>query len=150
MSTTTDASPATQADGNWRALRERLIKDVADYREARDIHARSQDGAGRERASGKVAAVSRVLDLMDEFERASQPGRRVAESETRRRTPDRPPAKSWRVYGARGLSTDYRSQRSAYEAVKTLTGMKVPVRVWHWENDSWRLYEKFNAEGEAI
>jgi hypothetical protein len=72
------------ADGNWRALRERLIRDVADYREARDIHARSQDGAGRERASGKVAAASRVLDLMDEFERASLPGRRVAESESAR------------------------------------------------------------------
>lgn len=66
----------------WRQLRERLIKDVADYREAGKNYARSSDIEGVCRANAKAAAVAKVLDYMDEFERASLPGRRVAESES--------------------------------------------------------------------
>ena len=54
----------------------------------------------------------------------------------------RPPAKKWRVYGARGLSTDYRSQRAAYDAVASITNAGTKARVWHWEDGSWRLYEQ--------
>ena len=51
------------------------------------------------------------------------------------------PSKRWRVYGARGLSTDYRSQRAAYEAVATITKLGNTARVHHWEYGVWKLYE---------
>jgi len=58
----------------------------------------------------------------------------------------RPPSKPWRVYGARGISTDYRSKRSAYEAVESIAGSGIrpgtsQAKVYHWESGSWRLYE---------
>lgn len=56
-------------------------------------------------------------------------------------TETRAPAKKWRVYGPRGLSTDHRSQRAAYEAVASITNAGTKARVWHWENGSWRRYE---------
>ena len=58
---------------------------------------------------------------------------------------ERKPAKPWRVYGARGIGTDYRSQRAAYEAVATLTKMGIRARVWQWESGSWGLYEVIEA-----
>ena len=54
-----------------------------------------------------------------------------------------PPSKPWRVYGPREFSTDHRSQRAAYERVKSLTrhlGTKATVN--HWEDGSWKLYER--------
>lgn len=64
----------------------------------------------------------------------------------------RPPAKPWRVYGSRGLSEDYRSQRAAYEAVAVITAMGHAAKVYHWEagtavgpdrgHGSWRYYER--------
>jgi hypothetical protein len=71
-------------------------------------------------------------------------------------TATRKPAKPWRVYGARGLSTDHRSQRAAYEAVKAITtGVGAcAAKVYHWEagtavgsdrgNGSWRYYERID------
>ena len=59
------------------------------------------------------------------------------------------PAKPWRVYGARGLSTDHRSQRTAYEAVATITKLGFRARVFHWEAGSWGLYEVIEAPAEA-
>jgi hypothetical protein len=53
----------------------------------------------------------------------------------------RKPSKPWRVYGARGISEDYRSQRAAYEAVATLTKLSVRATVWHWEEGRWVKYE---------
>jgi hypothetical protein len=61
----------------------------------------------------------------------------------------RPPSKPWRVYGARGISVDYRSQRAAYEAVKSITNAGVTARVWHWEDGRWVLFEKIAASGEG-
>jgi hypothetical protein len=52
----------------------------------------------------------------------------------------RKPAKPWRVYGRR-LSTDYRSQRAAYDSVKTLTQGGVTATVYHWEDGRWVRYE---------
>ena len=57
----------------------------------------------------------------------------------------RPPAKPWRVYGARGMGTDYRSQRSAYEAVKVIVGLGVTAKVYHWEEGRWIRYEEIAA-----
>ena len=60
---------------------------------------------------------------------------------------DRKPSRPWRVHGARGLSTDHRSERAAYEAVKTITTGHGATRatVYHWENGSWKLYERVDA-----
>jgi hypothetical protein len=54
---------------------------------------------------------------------------------------DRPPAKKWRVYGARAISVDYRSQRAAYEAVGVVTRAGNAARVHHWQDGSWVLHE---------
>ena len=51
------------------------------------------------------------------------------------------PTKRWRVYGSRGLSTDYRSQRAAYDAVAAITRTGIPAKVYHWEYGLWKLYE---------
>ena len=59
-------------------------------------------------------------------------------------TPDRPPSKPWRVYGARGMSEDYRSQRAAYEAVSVITRGGNPAKVYHWEDGTWRLFERID------
>jgi hypothetical protein len=61
-------------------------------------------------------------------------------------TATRPPSKPWRVYGARGISDDYTSKRSAYEAVESIAGCGTRpgicrARVWHWEVGSWKLHE---------
>lgn len=61
----------------------------------------------------------------------------------------RAPAKKWRVYGARGINTDYRSQRAAYEAVASIVKSGAKARVWHWENGSWKLYEQIMPEETA-
>ncbi len=61
----------------------------------------------------------------------------------------RAPSKKWRVYGARGISEDYRSERAAYEAVATITRLGSQARVYHWGNGSWNLYEKIEPEGAA-
>jgi hypothetical protein len=59
---------------------------------------------------------------------------------------DRAPYKPWRVYGARGMSTDFRSQRTAYEYVSGLTQkFSTAATVYHWERGSWRLYERVAA-----
>ena len=55
------------------------------------------------------------------------------------------PAKPWRVYGRGAASTDYRSQRAAYEAVASQTRQGVRSRVYHWEAGSWGLYEVIEA-----
>ncbi len=52
------------------------------------------------------------------------------------------PAKKWRVYGARGLSEDFRSQRAAYEHVRSTVARGATAKVYHWEDGSWRLYER--------
>ena len=54
---------------------------------------------------------------------------------------DRPPTRKWRVY-FRGISADYRSQRAAYDAVRTATTLGTKTKVYHWEEGSWRLYER--------
>ena len=59
------------------------------------------------------------------------------------------PAKPWRVYGVRGMSTDHRSQPAAYRDVKTITGFGHKAKVYHWEDGSWRLYEVIEAPAEA-
>jgi hypothetical protein len=58
----------------------------------------------------------------------------------------RPPAKPWRVYGARGISEDYGSKRRAYETVESIAGSGTRpggtrAKVYHWEAGSWKLYE---------
>lgn len=69
MSTTTPAEAPLRSQ--WTALYELLIKDVADYREAAENYARSRDADGHRRASAKAVATRRVLDYMDELERAA-------------------------------------------------------------------------------
>lgn len=51
------------------------------------------------------------------------------------------PAKPWRVYGARGMSTDYRGQRGAYDAVGVITRGGNTAKVYHWEDGRWARYE---------
>ncbi|MFI7042602.1 hypothetical protein ACIBI0_38495 [Microbispora rosea] len=51
------------------------------------------------------------------------------------------PAKTWRVYGARGISQDFRSQRAAYEDVRAVVATGAEAKVYHWEDGAWRLYE---------
>jgi hypothetical protein len=58
---------------------------------------------------------------------------------------DRKPSKPWRVYGDRGISEDYRSQRAAYDAVGMLTRLGHTAKVYQWEDGSWRLYERIEA-----
>jgi hypothetical protein len=53
----------------------------------------------------------------------------------------RPPSKPWRVYGARGLSADYGSQRAAYDAVASITSAGVTAKVFHWVSGTWVIYE---------
>ena len=62
-------------------------------------------------------------------------------------TETRAPAKKWRVYGARGLSEDYRSQRAAYDAVNTINRLGSKATVYHWENGRWVLYERLGPDG---
>lgn len=59
---------------------------------------------------------------------------------------NRPPSKPWRVYGAHGLSTDYRSQRAAYEAVKSIVKGGTKATVYHWEGGRWVKYEVIEPE----
>jgi hypothetical protein len=54
---------------------------------------------------------------------------------------DRKPAKPWRVQRVGSVYKDFRSQRAAYESVRSLTGLGFEVKVHHWEDGSWRLYE---------
>lgn len=54
---------------------------------------------------------------------------------------DRPPSKRWRVYGARGLSTDHRSERAVYEAAETIVNSGTKATIRHWEDGRWVLYE---------
>jgi hypothetical protein len=84
-----------------------------------------------------------VLVMGEGLQRAAN-----AASESRRRTTGKP-AKPWRVYGARGLSTDYRSQRSAYEAVSSLTKAGTRATVYHWEEGRWVRYEVIEPDAEA-
>lgn len=56
-------------------------------------------------------------------------------------TTTRAPSKPWRVYGPRGISTDCRGQRAAYEAVKSITGAGNKATVYHWEHGRWVKYE---------
>ena len=71
-----------------------------------------------------------------------------AAGETRRRTTGKP-SKPWRVYGARGLSTDYGSQRGAYEAVSSLTKGGTRATVYQWIDGVWVLYEVIEPDAEA-
>lgn len=57
------------------------------------------------------------------------------------------PAKKWRVYGARGISIDFRSQRAAYEDVKAIVAGGVAAKVYHWEGGAWQLYERIQPPG---
>lgn len=57
-----------------------------------------------------------------------------------------PPSKRWRVYGARGISKDFKSQRGAYEHVRTILAAGVPAKVYLWEHNGWQLYEKLEPE----
>jgi hypothetical protein len=59
-------------------------------------------------------------------------------------TADRAPSKPWRVYGTRGISEDYRSQRAAYEAVGVITRGGNRAKVYHWESGSWILFERID------
>ena len=59
---------------------------------------------------------------------------------------ERKPSKPWRVYGARGLSTDYRGQRGAYDAVSSLTKAGTRATVYHWEEGRWVKYEVIEAQ----
>ena len=59
----------------------------------------------------------------------------------------RAPARRWRVYGPRGLSIDYRSERAAYERVNGLTrNLGTAAKVYHWQDGSWTFYELIEAE----
>jgi len=61
---------------------------------------------------------------------------------------DRPPSKKWRVYGARGISEDFRSERDAYDRVQTLLRNDTKATVYHWEEGGWRLYERIDPAKE--
>ena len=61
---------------------------------------------------------------------------------------DRKPSKPWRVYGARGISNDHRSERAAYDEVQTLLRNGTKATVYHWEDGSWRLYERIDPAKE--
>ena len=54
---------------------------------------------------------------------------------------DRKPSKPWRVHGRGGISTDYRGQRAAYDAVAAVTKAGARATVWHWEEGRWVKYE---------
>jgi len=51
------------------------------------------------------------------------------------------PSKRWRVISS-GVVTDYRSENAAYEVVRDLAKAAARVRVEHWEDGHWRLYER--------
>jgi len=53
----------------------------------------------------------------------------------------RPPSNPWRVTWAGGNSTDEGSQRAAYEAVESITGVGLTATVYHWVSGVWVLYE---------
>lgn len=61
---------------------------------------------------------------------------------------DRPPSKRWRVYGARGISEDFRSERAAYDQVQTLLRNGTKATVYHWEQGGWVLYERIDPAKE--
>ena len=69
----------------------------------------------------------------------------------------RPPSKPWRVewpsvVNGNPNSEDYSSQRAAYEAVRSITGLRVKATVYHWVQGVWVLYEHCEpiaTEGEA-
>jgi hypothetical protein len=61
-------------------------------------------------------------------------------------TATRSPSKPWRVYGARGISTDYASKRAAYEAVESIAGTGTRpgisrAKVFHWISGSWVIHD---------
>jgi hypothetical protein len=66
----------------------------------------------------------------------------------------RGPAKRWRVYGPRGISEDYRSERAAYEAVATIVRLGNWAKVYHWEpspgGGSWKLFERIDAAPSSL
>jgi hypothetical protein len=73
---------------------------------------------------------------------------REAQAEAKR---TKPPSKPWRVTWPSLVnrdphSEDYRSQRAAYEAVESITRIRVKATVWHWENGDWRLHERIEPE----
>ena len=64
-------------------------------------------------------------------------------------TPARKPSKPWRVYGRGPVSTECRSQRSAYDVVAYITKAGDRARVYQWADGSWQLYEVIEAQ-EAV
>lgn len=60
----------------------------------------------------------------------------------------RSPSKRWRVYGARGISEDHRSERAAYDHVQTLLRNDTRATVYHWEDGGWVLYERIDPAKE--
>lgn len=54
-------------------------------------------------------------------------------------------SKPWRVSHA-GAVVYFRSQKAAYEHVKSLLGLGQWIRVRHWDEGRWALYEEFPAE----
>lgn len=61
------------------------------------------------------------------------------------------PAKPWSVDGPadHGDGERYRSQAAAYEAVAELTGFGHKATVYHWQDGSWRLYERVEVAPAA-
>jgi hypothetical protein len=83
--------------------------------------------------------------------RVGQHGQAQGSEEGQPVSTDRPPSKRWRVHGARGISTDHRSERAAYEAAKSILATGARITIHHWENGSWRLYERIDpARGENL
>ena len=56
----------------------------------------------------------------------------------------RPPSKPWRVQRVGSIYEDFRSQPRAYAVAADLSSLGIELKVWHWENGDWRLYEHIN------
>lgn len=57
----------------------------------------------------------------------------------------RPPSNRWRISGVRGAGNlHYRSERAAYDAVEIFVAGGEKVTVYHWEDGSWKLYERID------
>lgn len=61
---------------------------------------------------------------------------------------DRPPAKRWQVRTPTSCE-DRRSQKGAYELALGLANALLSSEVWHWEDGSWRLYERVEPAPEG-
>lgn len=57
-------------------------------------------------------------------------------------------SRPWRVQRVGSVYEDFRSKDAAYTSALSLASLGFEIKVWHWENDDWRLYENVGPQAQ--